>query len=252
MPEKREKAQIGLASPASSAPTFGGGSGFSPETKNAQHYASGSFGSARSSAAPARRRGLPAGLKQPIMLERAGFDLQGYQFVTRTGEHIAVPFGKSLNAVRFARAVDGKMALTEDSVSPILYLGPTDSLANASVPDARWQPLPASAAFTQPRYVHPAPTWEQFVALRWYPKMTLVGGLTQSAAGDASYTWLPGSHVRIGDAVYPDFAAYRAYADAHPEALSLRAIYPTPAPSSPAAATPSANGGRGAVGKPRP
>ena len=51
--------------------------------------------------------------QQRMVLERAGFDLNGYQFVTQRGQQIAVPFKKSLDAVRFARATDGRMALDE-------------------------------------------------------------------------------------------------------------------------------------------
>lgn len=196
-----------------------------------------------------RTKSLPAEISQPILLASAGFDLQGYRFVTQTGRVIMVPFNKSLNALRFARAADGKLALKEDRVSPILYLGPSDTLANAAVPEGRWQPLPPSAPVGPPLFVHPAATWDQFIALSWYPRMTLVGGLTPSETGDASFSWLPGSLVRIGETVYPDRVAYRAYADAHPKALRLRNVYETPPPA--AATVPPYSAGA-ATKKPRP
>jgi anti-sigma factor RsiW len=163
--------------------------------------------------------------QEPVILDHAGFDINGYQFVTQGGQQISVPFKKSLNAVRFARATDGRMALTESVSPPILYLTPADSLVNDAVPGARWQPLPPALSSTQAFYVRPARDWEQFAAMRWYPNMTVVGGFTNDDSTSAAFTWLPGSHVQIGATLYPDFAAYRAYADAHPDALRLHAVY---------------------------
>lgn len=174
----------------------------------------------------ARQRLQP---KQTVALERAGFDINGYRFLTLDGKQIEVPFKKSLNAVRFARAADGKMALAKTALAPILYLGPADTLLNDAVPGARWQPLPAGFPSAQPLYVWPTADWAQFTTLRWYPKMTVVGGLVSPAANSASSAWLPGSHVQIGETLYPDFAAFRAYADAHPDALRLHAVYNSPA-----------------------
>ncbi|MCW3095581.1 MAG: hypothetical protein JWL77_1199 [Chthonomonadaceae bacterium] len=163
--------------------------------------------------------------QEPIVLDRAGFDLNGYEFVAQGGQRVSVPFNKNLNAVRFARATDGRMALTESVSPPILYLTPADSLANDAVPGSRWQPLPPALSSTQAFYVRPARDWDQFAAMRWYPNMTVVGGFTIDDSTTAAFTWLPGSHVQIGATLYPDFAAYRAYADAHPDALRLHAVY---------------------------
>jgi len=163
----------------------------------------------------------------PVLLERAGFDLNGYQFVTQSGQRVAVPFRKSLNAVRFARATDGKMALAASAAPPVLYLAPADTLVNEAIPGSRWQPLPPGVSPLQPLYVHPAPDWEQFLSMRWYPDMTVVGGLAGTDSASNSFTWLPGSHVQIGPNRYSDFAAYRAFADAHSKAPSLRAVHDT-------------------------
>ncbi len=160
-----------------------------------------------------------------LLLARAGFDLNGYQFVTQSGKRMAVPFQKSLNAVRFARATDGKMALAASADPPILYLAPSDTLINQAIPGSRWQPLPPGVSSPQPLYVHPAQDWEQFLSMRWYPNMTVVGGLSSADAVSTGFAWLPGSHVQIGPNRYSDFAAYRAFADAHPEAQRLRAAH---------------------------
>ena len=190
--------------------------------------------------------------QNPIVLERAGFDLNGYRFVTRSGQRIDVPFRQSLDAVRFARATDGRMELAESSATPILYLSPADTLRNDAVPGARWQPLPPGYTAPQPLFVHPAPTWEEFLAMRWYPNMTVVGGTAGARTGDA-FTVLPGSHVQVGATLYPDFAAYRAFADAHPDAQRLRAVHDNAASSAPA--SPPSNTAKGAEragGKPPP
>ena len=169
--------------------------------------------------------GQSMSVQQPVALERAGFDLNGYRFVARDGRRIDVPFKKNLEAVRFARSADGKMALDEAPSPPILYLSAADRLHNDAVPDSLWQPLPPGITSTQPRYVRPTLDWQQFLTMRWYPNMTVVGGLTYTASGHLAFVWLPGSHVEIGGVLYPDYAAYRAYADAHPDALRLHAVY---------------------------
>ncbi|MCW3053800.1 MAG: hypothetical protein JWN14_2970 [Chthonomonadales bacterium] len=173
----------------------------------------------------ANRKSRPQ--EAPVLLERAGFDLDGYQFVTQSGQRVAVPFLKSLNAVRFARATDGRMALAASAAPPILYLAPADTLVNDAIPGSRWQPLPPGVSAPQPLYVHPAQDWEQFLTMRWYPNMTVVGGLSSTDATSSAFAWLPGSHVQIGPNRYSDFAAYRAFADAHPEARRLRAAHDT-------------------------
>jgi anti-sigma factor RsiW len=163
--------------------------------------------------------------KQKVALRRAGFDIDGYRFVTLSGQRIDIPFKANLNSLRFARAEDGRMTLTQAFPSPILSLGPADALQNDAVPGSRWQPLPASFSSLRPLYVRPVADWTQFTALRWYPNMTLVGGFASPESNDASFVWLSGSYVRIGQTLYPDFAAYRAYADVHPDAVYLRPIY---------------------------
>lgn len=180
----------------------------------------------------------PEQTPKPIFLERAGFDLNGYQFVAQGGRRIAVPFKKSLNAIRFARAADGRMALAESASSPILYLTPADTLVNAAIPASHWQPLPPGISSAQALYVRPARDWEEFTAMRWYPNMTVVGGFASADPGNAAFTWLTGSHVQIGGTLYPDFAAYRAFADAHPAARRLHAVYDVAPASAPAAMSP--------------
>ena len=179
----------------------------------------------------AKRNSRPQ--EAPVLLERASFDLDGYQFVTQGGKRVAVPFQKSLNAVRFARAINGRMALTASAAPPILYLAPADTLVNDAMPGSHWQPLPPGVSPAQPLYVHPAQDWEQFLTMRWYSNMTVVGGLSSADSTSAAFTWLPGSHVQIGPTLYPDFAAYRAFSDAHPEAQRLRAVHDS-IPTSPA------------------
>jgi hypothetical protein len=197
------------------------------------------------------RTALPA--TQAVVLDRAGFDLNGYRFVAQDGRRMDVPFKKNLNAVRFARAADGKMALVRADASPILYLAPGDLLHNDAVVGSLWQPLPPESVATQALYVRPAPDWEQFLAMRWYPNMTVVGGLTRSEARQDTFTWLPGSHIQIGGVLYPGYAAYRAYADSHPDALRLRAVYDNPPPAVPAVVSPtSRNPTQPAVEKRRP
>ena len=190
---------------------------------------------------------------QPIVLQKAGFDLKGYQLVTQRGKRIVVPFKKSLNALRFARATDGRMTLAEASPSPVLALRPTDTLQNIAVPGCYWQPLLTGPFSSQPLYARPAPDWAQFVAMRWYPNMAVIGGLTSLEADDASFAWLPRSYIRIGATRLSDFIAYRAYAATHSDAFRLHAVYdsaPTPASAvSPRTATKTP--GR-LIGKPRP
>ena len=192
--------------------------------------------------------------KQPVALDRAGFDLDGYQFVAAGGQRITVPFKKSLNAVRFARAADGRMELAESLSPPILYLAPADTLVNDAVPGSRWQPLPPGFTSLQPLYVRSAPDWEQFIAMRWYPNMTVVGGLANLDSADAAFTLLSGSHVQIGTTLCPDFAAYRAFADSHPDAMRLHTVYSSAyAPVPPAAPAPdAAKASRSARDKPHP
>jgi hypothetical protein len=174
--------------------------------------------------------------KQNVVLQRVGFDIDGYRCVTASGQRIDIPFKAGLNSVRFARAADRRMTLTEGIPSPVLSLRPADTLQNDAVPGSFWQPLPAGYSSLRPLYVRPAADWTQFMALRWYPNMNLVGGLASPEANDTSFVQLPGSYIRIGETFYPDFAAYRAYADAHPDALYLRPVYQLSATPVPVAA----------------
>ena len=191
--------------------------------------------------------------QQPVALARAGFDLNGYGLVTQKGQRISVPFNKSLSALRFGRATDGKMAFVEAAPSPVLYLRPTDTLQNDAVPGSRWQPLPPNATPPHPLSIYPAPNWDLFVAMRWYPNMTVVGGAATSARNGSDFVWLPGSRIQIGDALLPTYDAYAAYADAHPDALRLHAVANhAPKPVSPPAVLKSSVTPKSGVNKPRP
>ncbi len=115
-------------------------------------------------------------LGDSIRINRAVFDLNGYQLYADTGEVISVPFvNNDLYVMKFAKTI-GKMHFVNQGGTPVLYVPGSGFLENANAANARWYPFPPEFEYQQPVYIGPAPSWSDFNLMVWYPGMVFYGG----------------------------------------------------------------------------
>jgi hypothetical protein len=120
---------------------------------------------------------------QRVEIIRATFDSYGYQLTDTNGQIISVPFTDSnLYVMQFGRTNNGMYFVNDGDRTPILYLSADSFLENASVGGARWYPFPQRYYYTAPVYLGPAPSWNSYCTMGWYPSMVVYGGYyTRSA-----------------------------------------------------------------------
>lgn len=119
-------------------------------------------------------REVPQG--QPIPIARAVFDSNGYLLTDDNGQLISVPFGGNLYALQFGKTNGAMYFVNNGNSVPTLYVPEGGYLENAVVSGARWFPFPQRYFYTRPVYLGPAPSWDAYCDMGWYPGMTLYGG----------------------------------------------------------------------------
>ena len=112
---------------------------------------------------------------QEIPIVRAVFDSSGYLLYDENGQMISVPFVGNLYAMQFGKT-SGSMYFVNDGGVPTLYIPENGYLENAAVSGARWYPFPQRYYYSRPVYLGPAPSWDAYYNMGWYPGMTVYGG----------------------------------------------------------------------------
>ena len=112
---------------------------------------------------------------QEIPIVRAVFDSSGYLLYDENGQMISVPFVGNLYAMQFGKT-SGSMYFVNDGGVPTLYIPDNGYLENAAVSGARWYPFPQRYYYSRPVYLGPAPSWDAYYNMGWYPGMTVYGG----------------------------------------------------------------------------
>lgn len=136
-----------------------------------------------------------------IRINHAVFDQNGYKLYADTGEVISVPFtNNDLYVMKFAKTI-GKMHFVNQGDTPVLYVPGSGYLENATVADARWYPFPPEFEYQQPVYIGPAPSWNDFTVMAWYPGMVFYGGYWGFSPWHVGVTYhsTPGLVIRIND-----------------------------------------------------
>jgi len=164
---------------------------------------------------------------EKVPLEHGLIDQNGYRFVSTTGTTIVVPFtGNNLSVVQFGRAEGDTSYFVNAGASPVVYLSQEAYLENPAVDDARWYPLPGAFPITDPVYVAPAPNWNAYAAMGWYPGMVVYGGAWR-ATPVAPQAPTQGYAVVVNGETLQTWAAYRAYFRTHTGYAQSRAVrYP--------------------------
>lgn len=119
-------------------------------------------------------REVPQG--QTIPISRAVFDSSGYLLYDENGQMISVPFAGNLYALQFGKTSGGMYFVNDGNSVPTLYVPDNGYLENAVVSGARWYPFPQRYFYTRPVYLGPAPSWDAYYDMRWYPGMVVYGG----------------------------------------------------------------------------
>lgn len=160
-------------------------------------------------------RDVPANQQVPI--ERATFDQSGYQLYDTAGEVIIVPFeNDNLDILQFAQTDSDQMYFVNTGDYPVLYVPAGGYLENASVPGALWYPFPESQGSDQPACLAPAPDWDAFCNMGWFPGMCAYGGFEcLPSGGEVIVTELPGTCYDIGGAWIWGWNDYRHYYPFH-------------------------------------
>lgn len=162
---------------------------------------------------------------QQIPVQRARFDQGGYQIYCATGETIVVPFvNQDMYVMKFGRSNTGQTYFVNEGTVPILYLRDGDFLENAAAQNARWYPIPQDYAYSRPIYVGLAPTWNDYMAMGWYPGMVTYGGLWGYSPG-VRFVWMPSFSVHIGSNYYRSYDTYRTYYTRNPGYVRTRVVY---------------------------
>jgi hypothetical protein len=134
---------------------------------------------------------------QNVPIQRACFDRGGYQLYDTVGETIIVPFtNDNLYVMKFAVSPDGSTYFVNTGTAPVLYLPDDGYLTNASDPTAHWYPFTQHWHPSTPVFVGIAPSWDDYVAMGWYPNMYYYGGY-----------WCNGPFISVG-AVFPAFGLF--------------------------------------------
>ena len=162
---------------------------------------------------------VPTGRQEPV--QRAVFDQGGYQLYTPDGT-VVVPFqNQNLYVMKFGQSNNGQTYFVNDGQVPTLFLPPGGYLENAVAQGAKWYPFSQNfnyAQYNQPMYVGPAPSWNQFVGMGWYPGMAYYGGYYGMHPYGMGYGFAPmvGLTFLIGGASYYGWNSYHSYYGSHP------------------------------------
>jgi len=157
-------------------------------------------------------------VNQKVTIVRAVFDQGGYQLYDDKGETIVVPFvNQNLYVMRFGQT-DGATYFINDGNTPTLYLPKGGYLTNSAAQGSRWYPFGKSFNYTAPVYEGPAPSWDAYVNMAWYPGMIYYGGYWgyHTWAFGLSFSPMPGLYFNIGGAPFFGWGAYHNYYFAHP------------------------------------
>lgn len=119
-------------------------------------------------------REVPQG--QMIPISRAVFDSSGYILYDDNGQMISVPFSGNLYAMQFGKTSGGMYFVNDGNSVPTLYVPDNGFLENAVVSGARWYPFPQRYFYSRPVFLGPAPSWDAYYDMRWYPNMVVYGG----------------------------------------------------------------------------
>lgn len=140
-------------------------------------------------------REVPQG--QTIPITRAVFDSSGYLLYDENGQMISVPFAGNLYALQFGKTGGGMYFVNDGNSVPTLYVPDNGFLENAVVSGARWYPFPQRYFYTRPVYLGPAPSWDAYYDMRWYPGMTVYGGFWGFSPWRAGIIYSPMSCLTI-------------------------------------------------------
>jgi hypothetical protein len=161
---------------------------------------------------------LPVNTKVPLV--RAAFDQGGYQLYDKVGEVIVVPFeNNNLYVMKFARAEGASESyfINVDGV-PTVYLTAGAYFENSAVPGAKWYPFTDRFHPHNAVYLGPAPSWDVFVGMNWYPGMIIRAGYWSSSPFGSVEVFTPALafSISIGDKPYRGWDAFIGYAHSHP------------------------------------
>jgi len=156
---------------------------------------------------------------QRVTVDHATFDEGGYQIYDTSGETIVVPFkSDDLYVMKFAISDDDTMYFVNKGNAPVLYVPEGGYLENATVSGARWYPFPPSYHPSGAVYLGPAPSWDAFVGMGWYPGMYCYGGYWCNTPywDGGVFVALPGLFFQIGGHQYWGWNNYHSYYIGHP------------------------------------
>lgn len=134
---------------------------------------------------------------QQIEVVRAVFDSSGYLLTDANGQLISVPFSGNLYALQFGKTSGAMYFVNEGDSTPTLYLPDNAYLENAAIPGARWYPFPQRYFYTRPVYLGPAPSWNDYCNMGWYPGMVVYGGYWGSSPWRSGIVYSPMSCLTI-------------------------------------------------------
>lgn len=154
-----------------------------------------------------------------ISIVRATFDQRGYQLIDSNGQVIFIPFvNGNLYVMQFGKTSDSMYFVNEGGQTPVLYVPANGFLENASVPGARWYPFPQRYYYTAPVYLGPAPSWDAYVTMGWYPSTVIYGGYGSRSAWrvGVAYNPLPGWCITVDNRPYRAWYDYDAFCRSTP------------------------------------
>ncbi len=140
-------------------------------------------------------REVPRG--QAIGIVRAVFDSSGYLLTDDNGQLISVPFSGNLYALQFGKTSGSMYFIHDGNGVPTLYLPDNGFLENAVVSGAQWYPFPQRYFYTRPVYLGPAPSWDAYCNMGWYPGMTIYGGFWGNSPWRTGVVYSPMSCLTI-------------------------------------------------------
>lgn len=116
-------------------------------------------------------------MNERVNIVNATFDQGGYQLYDDVNEVILVPFtDQNLYVMKFARTYSSQMSFENVNGVPTLFIPRGGSLQNATLSSARWYPFSDDFQPTTPVYIGIAPSWNDYVAMGWYPGMAVYTG----------------------------------------------------------------------------
>jgi hypothetical protein len=134
---------------------------------------------------------------QQIEVVRAVFDASGYLLYDTNGQIISVPFAGNLYALQFGKTSGAMYFVNEGDSVPTLYLPDGAFLENAAVSGARWYPFPQRYYYSRPVFLGPAPSWDAYCNMGWYPGMAVYGGYWGTSPWRTGIVYSPMSSLTI-------------------------------------------------------